>query len=183
VARPLVLSCLLLTTVLTAGGEVRQAAVQHEDGVYILALDVMLSAPFEAVYAIVSDYDRLYRISEVLVETRLLPDAGDGLRRRRLVTRTCILIFCFTARMVETVQESGNAIFTRIVPGESDFKSGRTEWHVLPLDARHSRIRLYSELEPDFWIPPFIGPYLLKRKMLSEARKSIRRIEALAADG
>jgi hypothetical protein len=43
----------------------------------------------------------------------------------------------------------------------------------------HSRIKLYSELEPAFWIPPLIGPYLIKQKMMSEAKKTIKRIEEL----
>jgi hypothetical protein len=46
-----------------------------------------------------------------------------------------------------------------------------------------SRIVLDCEVVPSFWIPPVIGPWVIKRKMLEEGRETILRIEALAAHG
>jgi hypothetical protein len=165
-----------------SAGDIQQAEVSHKDGVYILDLKVKLSAPFDPVHAIVTDYDQLHLISEVLIETSLLSEADAEIKRRRLVVRTCILIFCFTANMVEDVWETENTIITRIIPNQSDYKFGETKWQIDLIDDAHSRINLYCELEPDFWIPPFIGPYLMKKTMMKEAKKTIRRIEELAND-
>ncbi len=179
----LALWILLSVSLTTTAGEIQQAQVKHKDGVYILELNVVITAPIEPVHALVTDYDRLHLISEVLVETSLLSEADAEIKRRRLVTRTCILIFCFTAKMVEDVWETENTILTKIIPEQSDYKFGKTEWYVEKVDAEHSRIKLYCELEPGFWIPPFVGPYLMKQKMMSEAKKTIARIEVLAANG
>ena len=108
---------------------------------------------------------------------------GAAIKQRRLVTQTCILVFCFTAKMVEDVWEKDYSVSTRIIPGLSDFDSGKTLWRLVPVAPGQSRLEINSELEPAFWIPPFIGPYLLKRKMLKEAKQSVMQIEALATDG
>ena len=181
--RSLAFIALLFGAMTVTAGEIQRAEVRHKDGVYTLDLSVVLASRFDPVYVIITDYDQLHRISEVLVETALLSEAGAEVKRRRLVTRICILIFCFTAKMVEDVWEVDNSIITKIIPEQSDYKFGKTMWRVDPVDDEHSRIQLYSELEPDFWIPPFIGPYLMKRKMMSEAKKTIIRIEELAGNG
>lgn len=163
-----------------SAGDIQQAKVLHKDGVYILDLKVKLSSAFDPVHTIVTDYDQLHLISEVLIETSLLSEPDAEIKRRRLVVRTCILIFCFTAKMVEDVWETENTITTRIIPAQSDYKFGKTEWQIDVIDKDHSQINLYCELEPDFWIPPLIGPYLMKKTMMKEAKKTIKRIEELA---
>ena len=44
-------------------------------------------------------------------------------------------------------------------------------------------MRFRYVMEPDFWIPPIIGPLLIKRSLLREAEYTIDRIEALASAG
>ena len=36
------------------------------------------------------------------------------------------------------------------------------------------------EMEPDFWVPPVIGPYYIKRALRSGGMNAIKRIERLA---
>ncbi len=180
--RCIALLALLVAAVSTTAGEIQRAKVQHKDGIYILELKVVLASPFEPVHSIITNHAELHRISEMLLETSLISNTDTDIKRR-LVMRTCILIFCFTTTMVENVLETDTAVLTRIVPGQSDYKYGETEWQVNAIDADHSSIEIYCELEPGFWIPPAIGPFLLKRKMMSEARKTIDRIEELAING
>jgi hypothetical protein len=174
---------LLVITMPLIAGEIQQATIRHQDGMYILKLHVELAAPYSSVHAIVTNYDKLYRISEVLTETRLLSEPGSKIKKRRMVIQTCILFFCFNTKMVEHVWETENTIITKIIPEQSDYKYGKTEWQIIPIDKDRSRIQLYCELEPAFWIPPYIGPFLLKQKMMSEAKKTINRIEILSING
>jgi hypothetical protein len=169
----------LVLSMIVSAGEIQQASVEHKDGVYTLELDVVVASQFAPVHAIIRNSENLDQISDVLIETSLLGDADAEIKRRRLVVKTCILFFCFTAKMVEDVWENQNSIVTEIIPELSDYKFGKTKWQVIPVDEAHSRIKLYCELEPDFWIPPLIGPYLMKQKMMSEAQKTIYRIEEL----
>lgn len=178
------LFCLLLFTTTAQAGEVRYADVKYQDGIYKLVLDVDLDADRDTVYAIVTDYQKLHRISDALVETTLLSEDKTGKKRRRLVAKTCILFFCFTAKMTEDVEEINNEIvLTTIVPELSDFSYGKTEWRVTSLGQGRSRIHFDCQQNPDFWIPPVIGPLFMKRKMLSEARQTIERIEHIANNG
>jgi hypothetical protein len=165
-------------------GEVRQGEVDHDAGRYVLRLIMDVDADSKAVYGIVTDFDRMHRISAALSESHRMEPPGASRDRRKLVVKTCILFFCLRAVLVEDIEYAGAEIIrTTVVPALSDFRSGRMEWQVSPVGSGRTRIRLFCEIEPDFWIPPLIGPWVIKRKMLDEARETVNRIEALAAGG
>ncbi len=164
-----------------SAGEVRYALVEHDSGEYRFHLSMLVQAPPDRVFALLADHDRLHLLSDVLVASARLPGAADKAVRRRLVARTCILFFCFRVAVVEDAETfPQRRILAVMVPGQGDFSWGRTEWQVNEMDAGRSEVRYRSELRPGFWIPPFIGPYLLKRKMIREAQDVILNLEAPA---
>jgi hypothetical protein len=165
-------------------GEVETAETDYRAGVYKLDFQVTIDGRVDKVYAIVTDYDRLKDISNLFVETALISPPGAETKRRRLVSKSCVLFFCYEAVLVEDVQEiDGKIILTTVIPEESDFKYGKSRWEVTAVDAGHSRIHFSYEIQPDFWVPPVIGPFFIKRKLLAEAKRTIARIEILAGDG
>ena len=165
-------------------GAVQSAHAGYHAGIYNLDFDVTIDGRVDVVYAIVTDYDRLKEISDIFVETDLIDSPDTKNKRRRLVSRGCILFFCYDATMVEDVQEIDNTIIlTTVLPEQSDFKYGKSRWEVTAVDEDHSRIQFSYEIQPDFWVPPVIGPFIIKRKLLAEAIETIARIEALATDG
>lgn len=158
-------------------GEVKFSQVEYNAGRYELDLSMYIDSDPAAVYDLVTDYARLDRISDTIVESELLKEA-DGLRRR-LVTDTCIWFFCFTATMVEDVVEfESREILTTIVPALSDYRYGRSTWRVSPVD-QGTLVQFRCTLEPDFWIPPLIGTWLIKEKMREEAERTVHKIEQL----
>ncbi len=161
-------------------GDIQSMEVEYENGVYRLDFDVIIDADLEAVRAIVSDYNQLSRLTDILIESTVLPSPDPDLIRRRMVTRACLLFFCMEAVAVEDVREMGIFILTTIIPEQSDFKSGTTEWQLTESDNGKSRITFHGEQEPAFWLPPVVGPLWLKGKLEREAEKTIERIEALA---
>ena len=176
----IVFSLLLISSSVYAG-QVQHADVKHKQGIYTLTLDMVVDVEQDVVYRIITDHERFHKVSDVLIETRLLKNADNNKKRRLLVVETCIWFFCFKINMTEDVQEVGNELLlTNIVPEMSDFKYGKTQWRVNALKESGSRIQFYSQHEPDFWIPPVIGPLLMKHKMLSEARETVSKIEDLA---
>ena len=180
--RPLALLVALAWPAWCLAGAIEDAEVQYKNGLYILVLAADLDADFDAVYAIVTDYDQLERISRTLIEATRLPSEDSGHLRRRLVTNTCILIYCKRAVLVEDVEEQGeHTILATVVPELSDFRSGRTEWRVRSLGEGRSRIELNAQMEPGFWIPPVVGPWLIRKKMLNEARDTVTQIEKLVS--
>lgn len=178
--RPLLLCLGLLLAPVTQAGEVRDIEVRYHDGVYILDIDMELDAGFDGVRALITDYGHLERLSSLLTASSLVYRPGGGLRRR-LQTRICILFFCFKPVIVEDVEEIGrDRILTTVVPSLSDFRSGSSQWRLTATAPGHTRIRFEYRMEPDFWIPPLIGPLLIKSMLQHEAIKTINKIEQLA---
>jgi hypothetical protein len=71
-------------------------------------------------------------------------------------------------------------IVTTVVPGEGNFRRGATVWRIEALSARTSRITMEADQEPDFFVPPVIGPFIMKRKFQREVTETTRRIEEVA---
>ncbi len=164
-------------------GEIQRAEIHYQDGVYIMQFDVIIHAQFENVLAIVTDYQNMDRLSESFIESALIHSSDETKKRRRLVMRICVLFFCTKITFVEDMQEIHKGIIiATIIPEQSDFKSGRAEWRVTSVGNNQSRIQLYFEEEPGFWIPPVIGPLIVKNTLLKLAKENITQIEILAKD-
>jgi hypothetical protein len=65
------------------------------------------------------------------------------------------------------------------LPEQSDFKYAVSEWLLEPA-GEGTNVTYKLELEPDFWVPPVLGPWLLKRTLLKGGTRAINRIERLA---
>ena len=84
-------------------------------------------------------------------------------------------------KLVESLEENGkNELIATVVPAESDFRSGRTVWQIMPAGVAQSRLQLRSTFRPGFWVPPVIGPWLIKMKMEQELSVMITRLEHYA---
>ena len=163
----------------STAGEVEHAAVEQDNGRYSLDLAMRIDSDPAAVYELVTDYAGLARISDTILESEVITAADTDGIRRRLVTQTCVWFFCFKATMVEDVRETdGRAILTTMVPALSDYRYGTSRWQVSAADAG-TRIHFTTTLEPDFWVPPLIGPWLMKQKMRAEAERTVLTIERL----
>lgn len=177
--------CALLLLICAAdirAGTVESAEVGYQAGRYTLDLTMHIDGDPQAVYALVTDYDALERLSDTIMESELLDSSSGDHKRRRLVTRVCILFFCFRSAMVEDVVENGEGtIATTIVPALSDYRYGESVWRIAAAESG-ARIHFQTTLEPDFWIPPLIGTWLLQQKMRTEAERTILAVERLARD-
>jgi hypothetical protein len=175
---------LLLGMTLVRAGEVQHARVDHQDGDYSVDISVKVSGERDTIYNIATDYKQLARLSDLIVESGLVTRVDPGgttVVRRRLVTRTCVLYYCFNATLVEDVWEPVSGIIrTVFVPEESDFLYGEAIWRVLKIDDTHTLITFHSKFRPDFWVPPLIGPLVIKRMMLNAAEQTIENIETIA---
>jgi hypothetical protein len=70
-------------------------------------------------------------------------------------------------------------IRSRTVPERSDFKYSLSEWTFEP-EGDGTRVTYLMEMEPNFWLPPFVGPWFLKRTLVKGAPAAIDQIELLA---
>ena len=168
---------------LASAGEVENISASHQQGTYFLELDATVSANQELVYRIATDDENLEKLNDLLIESTLLSQPGDPVKKRRMVSQTCVLFFCFKASAVVQVKEINNRVIITIVdPAQSDFDYGKTRWEITPNDDQTTHVHFQSELKPSFWIPPLIGPWAIKNKMQSEAKYTIEQLEKIAAD-
>ena len=162
-------------------GEIQQASVVFARDIYTVKFDGLIYVAPSEVYRLVTDHDHLYRLNDIVMESTLLTRTDASIKKRRVIMHICILIFCRDMKLVESLQENGkDELIATVVPAESDFRSGRTVWQVMPAGVAQSRLQLHSTFRPAFWVPPVIGPWLIRNKMEQELSVMMVRLEQYA---
>ena len=161
--------------------EIKTATVQYEDGNYSLTFEAILAAPQADVYRIISDYNRLDRLNDMIDTSALLTVPGVSPAKRKIKLHVCILVYCRQGKLVETVTEYNmDTIFATIIPEESDIEFGESHWQATSLGEHSTQFSLTSQLRLGFWLPPVIGPWLIGKKMIRELSVMVDRLEQLA---
>lgn len=163
------------------GADILQADVRHEGDRYFLSLQAYLDAPPEAVFAVITDYDRLSELHRRVRESRLERRIDDGTVEVYTRFWGCLAgIFCKGMEQVELIKETPPYELHATVIGEkSDLKSGSVNWR-LEEEGTGTRLSYDSEMDPDFWVPPVIGDGLLKTSISRTTREMIQQVEERA---
>jgi len=158
-------------------GQVLTTLVTHQGGSYFIEVDALVQAPEPLVRAVITDYNNLQQVNPAIEISTILKRFRQGEFRVETVTEACVLVFCKRLHQVQDVIEAADgSIKATVIPEKSDFRYGYA--HVnLWQQATGTRVLVRSEVEPDFWIPPLIGPWLIKRKLRSETRETITNLE------
>jgi polyketide cyclase/dehydrase/lipid transport protein len=145
-----------------------------------LEFDAVVDAPEHLVFEVLSDYARFGRMNPAIVSMSVAA-APDGRGARvRSVLKSCVWFFCRKVVTVEDVTEPDmRTIVARIVPGEGDFESGSSLWR-LTAEGDRTRLHYESTRVASFWIPPVIGPWVIKRTLREQLEFSLRALEQLA---
>jgi len=149
---------------------------------YRVVADTHLDASPEAIYKVLLDFDgdRYQRISEIYKESSYLPPDSDGTPLVYTRVEGCLLRYCRSMRRVERLEVvTPQFIRSRTVPERSDFKYSMSEWTFVA-EGEGTRVTYLMEMEPNFWLPPFVGPWFLKRTLMQGAPAAIDQIELLA---
>jgi hypothetical protein len=165
---------------LAHGGELLQTNVEHVDERYTIVSEVRIAVPVAAVRQMLMDLNHLDRINRSIEDSKILHVYSEGHYRVRTVINACVLFYCKRMVQVQDVQQLDDGdIVATVVPGLSDFRYGVARW-TLRQDGDATRLRFDAEVEPSFWIPPLIGPWLIGQKFHSEALESAENMERLA---
>ncbi len=176
----LVVGCLLCLPLLARAGVILDSSSELDGGVYTLALTAHIDAPPATVQRLITDYDRLTEINSSLIKSRMVQEHSPVRHRVHTVIRACILFFCRSVTQVQDIsQQAGGRIEAVILPAVSDFRQGHARWDLAAADGG-TLMRFSAELEPAFWVPPVIGPWLFERQLIREVQESAAIMEARA---
>lgn len=95
--------------------------------------------------------------------------------------QACFLLFCVNPSIEQEITRSDDfTLVTRIDPARSDFDYGRSVWQLAKVGGGNTRVLLHAVMVPSFWVPPVIGPWVLKRKLRLMAVEAGEQLERLA---
>ena len=162
--------------------EMLSIEVDHEQGNYTMRSEVWFDASVEQVYEIFRHWDYSTKFSSAIAESRDMEPDAKGRPQFYVRNRGCVLLFCTSfERQGYVVAEVDRVIRAVANPATSDFHHSRERWLFAARDG--GTVVTYDlNMKPKFWIPPGIGPYLIKRKLRNNGSDAIDRIEILAQD-
>ena len=182
--RGLPLWTLLCLTMPAHAAQVDSVHVTRNGARFLIDMQIAIGAPARAVFRALQDYAAMARYNPDLRSVRVEPTTTPHRVRLFTAVHTCVLIFCKTMRqeqiMTSTATASGGMLHAQLVAG--DFKGGYGVWTVRPCPAARavSCLSVRIELLPAFWVPPVIGPWMIRRKMDEEARRTSAGLERTA---
>ena len=166
----------------TALAETEPVSVEvsrQEGNTYHFQLQFTANGSSKQVLALLTDYNQLARLNPLIKSSRVIPTDSLDIDRVEIITRGCMLFFCKTIRRVEDVTIANEQhIRSTIAPSLSDFKSGHTVWTFTPMGSQ-TLVHFQATMVPDFWLPPFIGPYALKKQLHSQLNYTANKINYL----
>lgn len=161
-----------------------RAEFRFEQQHYHFEYSAHLAADVDAVRRVMTDYDRLSRLNDDVIVSRVLARFGERSVKRQVLMKHCVLVFCFDIDLVEQIDvQPDGEIVAVVVPGEGSFRSGRTTMRIEADPAGGTRVTSATEQQPDFFVPPLLGPMIMKRSFVAEITETTRRVEALANAG
>lgn len=164
--------------------EIQSVDVHHQGDRYRVSMRVTLDAPASDSFAVFSDPVRLRQVNPAIRAVEVLEDHGPGLRRVRTRVRACVALFCRQLGQVQDMRyrpdAEGGRIDAQVLPDRSDFRYGQAAWIFRACSGDRTCLAFDAELEPAFWVPPVVGPWLIERKLRDEAIQTSRGLERLA---
>ena len=163
-----------------SAAEMRSVDVGYENSRYTMQSEVWFNAPLEAVYAVFSHWDLSTQFSSAIVKSNDLAPDEQGRPQFFVRNRGCLLFFCRTFDRQGYVESQPFAVLRATAnPETSDFLVSRESWTFTPENG--GTVVVYEMLmQPKFWVPPGIGPYIIKRKLKNDGGDAVDRVEAIA---
>lgn len=180
VALTVLLGAGLVPVLSCQAAEVLRADVSNTEQRFEFDVEMTVGAPAEHVWHVLTDFIHIYRLNPSIIESDILPSPEDGVARVRTVVRDCIFIICKRIERVEDVQAVGKGRLVTSVIGElSNISAGSSSWRVLRT-GHSTRVQYRGRVEFQDFIPPVIGTYLVRKKLLENVKVSLANIERIA---
>ena len=180
-SRSLLLACGLLMTLPALAAELDDYAFDFADGCSRYHFTARVRAPVDEVRRTILEPARIAGTNDGIRHSRLVSRAADGSFVRDILMQQCVIGICFDIRFIEKVREDqAGAIDVTQLPNTGSFRRGDARWTVQALAEGITQVSMQANQEPSFWVPPIIGPYLMRRTFEREVRETVQKIELVA---
>jgi len=170
----------LVSTQCATAAEMRSVDVDYEGEYYSMVSVAWFDAGLDETFDVFSKWDYSTQFSSAVVEARDLEPDTSGRPGYFVRIRGCILFFCKSmVRQGYVVAQHNIDLRATANPQDSDFHLFEESWEFAE-ERGGTRVLYKLRMQPDFWVPPAIGPYLIKRKLKKDGGDALNRIEDIA---
>ena len=170
---------LLVLSIGSQAGEVMHSHVDYADGHYLVRVVMTIEAEAETVYAILTDFNHLTTLNKSIKRSQLLKSEGKH-HMVKIEAEGCVWFYCQKVVQTQWLTERDNGYISAItLPEQSNLEYGRVLWHIRQED-EYTTISYRADVVPNFFVPPLIGPYIMKKRMLEKATETLHNIERIA---
>jgi hypothetical protein len=153
--------------------------VTKQGRVYQVQITFDVAASVHQVMAVLTDYGFPDRMNPKVTSKIVISHQG-GITRVRVEIRNCVIFFCKNVTLTQDVTVVADTIQVDVVADQSDFRSGYFHWRVTRSDNGGSHIAFESVMEPDFFIPPIIGGFIVRKRLRKEILAAAKNLERAA---
>ncbi|MEA3291135.1 MAG: SRPBCC family protein [Pseudomonadota bacterium] len=176
--------CCCLPLLAAQASEVKYLDVTHEGELYTVSMDVLINAPMNEVWALMSDHRNLAKLSPDTRESVVLSRSTQSDSERiKVVLHPCLLLFCKDLVKISDVRKiSGQKIRYTAVDGMGDFEQAVEVLEFVDQGQR-TLMRYRASLDPAFKVPGLLGTSLMEHLIANDLRKTARNLEKFCPSG
>ena len=176
----LALPCLFIILVVINVSHAANVNVRYERGTYYFVAEFTVKAAPKRVMQVLTDYENIADLNAAIHTSELLGSPNENVTRIRTVLHDCILFFCRDITRVEDVTQYGNEkLEAYLIPMMSDLRSGYAVW-TLTETSSGTTVFYEANMQPKFWIPPFIRSIVLTKKFKKRVLESGKLLQSIA---
>ncbi|KPK55824.1 MAG: hypothetical protein AMS22_03130 [Thiotrichales bacterium SG8_50] len=151
--------------------------VTSQGRTFKVKMKLEIAAPVDQIVAVLTDYRYPDRLSPKVTKKDVI-SRSEEITRVRIEFRSCVFLYCKNLILTQDVTANAGAIYAETIPELSDFLSGSMHWLVSPDGNGGSHIIYIAVMEPDIFIPPFIGEPLIRTRLRREMLEIAKNLES-----
>ena len=160
----------------TAPGQTR---VTPKGSIMEIRSTLEASASRELCYGVLADFDRLAEFIPGMQSSTIVSRPGESLLLRQIGRASAAFLdYDFDVTLAVTVNPPLRITFSRVA-GNLEQMDGA--WNIRG-DERHCRIEYRADIKPAYWVPPVIGPVLMRRQVERQIDGLLAEIRRRAAE-
>lgn len=135
--------------------------IEYFNGRILVDYRVNLDVSISTLKHTLEDFENFSKLSPLIVKSQIKHNGKDKVIEQ--VLRPCVLGICYSLKKHQKIHpgENGTTVAT-IIPQAGHFDSGFERWSVETFNDQ-TVLNYQADLTPGFFIPPIIGPILLRK--------------------